>query len=46
MNIPQSQRLTTRHINRVFDKKLLHTNIIGILDLHVKQGKTRMDIFG
>ena len=45
MIIPQSNTLTTRHLNRVFDKTVATYKyywFLGILDLYVKQGKTRM----
>ena len=45
MQIPQSQILTTRHLNRVFDKTVATYKyywFLGILDLYVKQGNTRM----
>ena len=48
MQIPQSQILTTRHLNRVFDKTVATYKyywFLGILDLYVKQGKTRMDVW-
>ena len=48
MQIPQSQILTTRHLNRVFDKTVATYKyywFLGILDLYVKQGKTRMNIW-
>ena len=48
MNIPQSNTLTTRHLNRVFDKTVATYKyywFLGILDLYVKQGKTRMDVW-
>ena len=48
MQIPQSQILTTRHLNRVFDKTVATYKyywFLGILDLYVKQGKTRMNVW-
>ena len=48
MQIPQSQILTTRHLNRVFDKTVATYKyywLLGILDLYVKQGKTRMNVW-
>ena len=48
MQIPQSQTLTTRHLNRVFDKTVATYKyywFLGILDLYVKQGKTRMNVW-
>ena len=48
MNIPQSNTLTTRHLNRVFDKTVATYKyywFLGILDLYVKQGKTRMNVW-
>ena len=48
MLIPQSNILTTRHLNRVFDKTVATYKyywFLGILDLYVKQGKTRMDVW-
>ena len=48
MQIPQSQILTTRYLNRVFDKTVATYKyywFLGILDLYVKQGKTRMDVW-
>ena len=48
MNIPQSNTLTTRHLNRVFDKTVATYKyywFLGILDLYVKQGKTRMSVW-
>lgn len=48
MNIPQSNILTTRHLNRVFDKTVATYKyywFLGILDLFVKQGKTRMNVW-
>ena len=48
MLIPQSQILTTRYLNRVFDKTVATYKyywFLGILDLYVKQGKTRMDVW-
>ena len=48
MQIPQSQILTTRHLNRVFDKTVATYKFywfLGILDLFVKQGKTKMNVW-
>lgn len=48
MNIPQSHTLTTRHLNRVFDKTVATYKyywFLGILDLYVKQGKTRVNVW-
>ena len=48
MVIPQSEKLSTRHLNRVFDNTVATYKyywLIGILDLYVKQGKTRMSIW-
>lgn len=48
MQIPQSQILTTRHLNRVFDKTVATYKFywfLGILDLYVKQGKTKMNVW-
>ena len=48
MQIPQSQTLTTRHLNRVFDKTVATYKyywFLGVLDLYVKQGKTRMNVW-
>lgn len=48
MQIPQSQILTTRHLNRVFDKTVATYKFywfLGILDLFVKQGKTRINVW-
>ena len=48
MIIPQSNTLTTRHLNRVFDKTVATYKyywFLGILDLYVKQGKTRMNVW-
>ena len=48
MLIPQSNILTTRHLNRVFDKTVATYKyywFLGILDLYVKQGKTRMNVW-
>lgn len=48
MNIPQSNTLSTRHLNRVFDKTVATYKyywFLGILDLFVKQGKTKMDVW-
>ena len=48
MQIPQSHILTTRHLNRVFDKTVATYKyywFLGILDLFVKQGKTRINVW-
>ncbi|WP_298107348.1 HNH endonuclease domain-containing protein [uncultured Bacteroides sp.] len=48
MQIPQSNILTTRHLNRVFDKTVATYKyywFLGMLDLFVKQGKTRMNVW-
>ena len=48
MLIPQSTTLTTRHLNRIFDKTVATYKyywFLGILDLCVKQGKTRMNVW-
>lgn len=48
MQIPQSQILTTRYLNRVFDNTVATYKyywFLGILDLYVKQGKTRMNVW-
>lgn len=48
MQIPQSHILTTRYLNRVFDKTVATYKyywLLGILDLFVKQGKTRMNVW-
>lgn len=48
MLIPQSNILTTKYLNRVFDKTVATYKyywFLGILDLCVKQGKTRMDVW-
>lgn len=48
MQIPQSQILTTRYLNRVFDKTVATYKyywFLGILNLYVKQGKTRMNVW-
>lgn len=48
MQIPSSQVLTTRYLNRVFNKTVATYKyywFLGILDLHVKQGKTRMNVW-
>ena len=48
MQIPQSQILTTRNLNRVFDKTVATYKyywFLGILDLYVKQGKIKMDVW-
>ena len=48
MIIPQSNTLTTRQLNRVFDKTVATYKyywFLGILDLYVKQGKTRMNVW-
>lgn len=46
--LPQSANLTTRHLNRVFDKTVATYKyywFLGILDLFVKQRKTRMNVW-
>lgn len=48
MQIPQSHILTTRYLNRVFDKTVATYKyywFLGMLDLFVKQGKTRMNVW-
>lgn len=48
MQIPQSNILTTKYLNRVFDKTVATYKyywFLGILDLCVKQGKTRMNVW-
>ncbi len=48
MEIPQSDALSTRHLNRVFDNTTATYKFywfLGILDLCVKQGRTRMDVW-
>lgn len=48
MQIPQSPILTTKYLNRVFDKTVATYKyywFLGILDLCVKQGKTRMNVW-
>lgn len=48
MELPQSQTLNTRHLNRVFDKTVATYKfywLLGILDLFVKQRKTRMNVW-
>ena len=48
MQIPQSHTLTTRHLNRVFDNTVATYKyywFLGILDLFVKQGKTRINVW-
>ncbi|RGK25843.1 HNH endonuclease [Bacteroides intestinalis] len=48
MNIPQSYVLSTRYLNRVFDKTVATYKyywFLGILDLYVKQGRTRMNVW-
>lgn len=48
MEIPQSSILTTRYLNRVFDKTVATYKyywFIGILDLFVKYGKTRVNVW-
>lgn len=48
MQIPQSHTLTTRHLNRVFDNTVATYKyywLLGILDLYVKHGKTRMNVW-
>ena len=47
-NLPQSNTFTTRHLNRVFDKTVATYKyywFLGILDLFVKQGKTRINVW-
>ena len=49
MQIPQSYILTTKYLNRVFDKTVATYKyywFLGILDLCVKHGKTRMNVWG
>lgn len=48
MQIPHSPTLTTKYLNRVFDKTVATYKyywFLGILDLFVKQGKTRMNVW-
>lgn len=48
MQIPQSPILSTKYLNRVFDKTVATYKyywFLGILDLFVKQGKTRMNVW-
>ena len=48
MQIPQSYILTTKYLNRVFDKTVATYKyywFLGILDLCVKHGKTRMNVW-
>lgn len=48
MQIPQSNILTVKYLNRVFDKTVATYKyywFLGILDLCVKQGKTRMNVW-
>lgn len=48
MQIPQSHILTTRHLNRVFDKTVATYKyywFLGILDLFVRQEKTRINVW-
>ena len=48
MQPPQSNTLTTKHLNRVFDKTVATYKyywFLGILDLCVKHGKTRMNVW-
>lgn len=48
MQIPQSNILTTKYLNRVFDKTVATYKyywFLGILDLCVKQGKTKMNVW-
>lgn len=48
MQIPQSHILTTKYLNRVFDKTVATYKyywFLGILDLCVKHGKTRMNVW-
>lgn len=47
MQLPQSNILTTKYLNRVFDKTVATYKyywFLGILDLCVKHGKTRMNV--
>ena len=47
MLIPQSEQLTTRYLNRVFDNTVATYKyywFLSILDLFVKQGKLRMNV--
>lgn len=48
MILPQSHTLTTRHLNRVFDNTVATYKyywFLGILDLCVKQGKSRINVW-
>lgn len=48
MQIPQSPILTTKYLNRVFDKTVATYKyywLLSILDLCVRQGKVRMDVW-
>ena len=48
MQIPQSNILTTKYLNRVFDKTVATYKyywFLGILDLCVKHGKTRLNVW-
>lgn len=48
MQILQSQILTTRYLNRVFDNTVATYKyywFLGILDLYVKQGKKRINVW-
>ena len=48
MDIPQSRTLATRYLNRVFDKTVATYKyywFLGILDLYVKQRKTRLNVW-
>ena len=48
MNIPQSHILSTSRLNRIFDKTVATYKFywfLGILELYVKQGKTRMNVW-
>lgn len=48
MILPQSKVLTTSRLNRVFDKTVATYKFywfLGILDLYVKQGKIRMNVW-
>lgn len=48
MQLPQSNILATKHLNRVFDKTVATYKyywFLGILDLCVKHGKTRMNVW-
>ena len=48
MQIPQSSQLTTKYLNRVFDKTVATYKyywFLSILELCVRQGKTRMNVW-